>query len=601
MLEIKILQDGTIEYLTSQDIVKGGSLVDTLGVYYERPRQTNDAVTLNIELPNNLVLKPRGMWYDGRKELNGEIYEYYYYTLSSMATIVARYEIGSNIKMSTQIQNGDTIIISLPIYWHINDTVNANDNAQLTDDQFLQLVETTQRLQEFVSSCDGFNVGTVTTERTTEEPSVTIVKRYDEALNRTFTDFTFLLRDGIGIESVTFVREETDGNVYNINLTNDTSYEFKALKGVKGDIGPEGPQGNTGDAGIGITSITLKEETETGNIYNVNLSDGTKYEIKTPASNYEIIKDIPRFSGPIEPNTTLVIYADNDNISYAHNLMVDYGVFNQIGITNNPDDKYDTLIFIPKTSNDYIKIYSIKRIDKTYIIVEDYKNGVSDFSILYTSELIDNELFTFIINGIDQPFTFDCKEGWQYNELLYYSNLKDLGYNQVLSDVDDNSYNYIIKNLFGIGVLVYNKLTKRNKIYNYQLSKDISDISNNKVLSTSNLKEEFDKKSNLGGTLLWSGSWDGSGSLTVDTLSKYAIIKVVMSDNTQIILSVSGATITGGSVIYGAETSQNGYIAWALRSGDVLSSGHFNKMYHAVNGNHGSLIELSIKQIIGVC
>ena len=46
---------------------------------------------------------------------------------------------------------------------------------------------------------------------------------------------------------------------------------------------PQGPKGDTGPKGVGIVSITLKEELETGNVYTVLLSDGSSHEFVAPA------------------------------------------------------------------------------------------------------------------------------------------------------------------------------------------------------------------------------------------------------------------------------------------------------------------------------
>lgn len=112
---------------------------------------------------------------------------------------------------------------------------------------------------------------------------------------------------GVGIASITFQEETTEGNVYAITLTNGNQYLFTALKGPAGPTGETGPTGSgisveydetdgrvsvtneeasggggTGEAGTGISSITFKQAMETGNVYTIYLTDGTSYDFTAP-------------------------------------------------------------------------------------------------------------------------------------------------------------------------------------------------------------------------------------------------------------------------------------------------------------------------------
>ena len=111
--------------------------------------------------------------------------------------------------------------------------------------------------------------------------------------------------DGVGITSIVFKETDPQGNnVYTVNLSDSTHYDITCPKGAQGatgatgETGPEGPQGpqgvqgvqgpagadgTNGTDGVGITSITFKETDAQGNnIYTVNLSNSTSYDITCP-------------------------------------------------------------------------------------------------------------------------------------------------------------------------------------------------------------------------------------------------------------------------------------------------------------------------------
>lgn len=70
-------------------------------------------------------------------------------------------------------------------------------------------------------------------------------------------------KDGTGITSITYKGEDEDGgNVYTVQLTDGTSYDITAPKGDKGNTGAAGPQGPAGAPGkdgasMGITGATV--------------------------------------------------------------------------------------------------------------------------------------------------------------------------------------------------------------------------------------------------------------------------------------------------------------------------------------------------------
>ena len=91
--------------------------------------------------------------------------------------------------------------------------------------------------------------------------------------------------DGVGIQNVVFKQTTAAGNVYTINLTDGSSYDFTAPIGPKGadGAGGSGEGGGSGADGVGIQSIQLKAEADTGNTYTIILTDGNTYDFVAPA------------------------------------------------------------------------------------------------------------------------------------------------------------------------------------------------------------------------------------------------------------------------------------------------------------------------------
>ena len=90
--------------------------------------------------------------------------------------------------------------------------------------------------------------------------------------------------DGVGIKNIVFKQNTTAGNVYTINLTDGSSYDFTAPVGPKGADGSGGTGGGgSGEDGVGIQSIQLKTEADTGNTYTIILTDGSTYDFVAPA------------------------------------------------------------------------------------------------------------------------------------------------------------------------------------------------------------------------------------------------------------------------------------------------------------------------------
>lgn len=89
---------------------------------------------------------------------------------------------------------------------------------------------------------------------------------------------------GVGIKNIVFKQNTTAGNVYTINLTDGSSYDFTAPAGPKGADGSGGTGGGgSGEDGVGIQSIQLKSEADTGNTYTIILTDGSTYDFTAPA------------------------------------------------------------------------------------------------------------------------------------------------------------------------------------------------------------------------------------------------------------------------------------------------------------------------------
>lgn len=82
--------------------------------------------------------------------------------------------------------------------------------------------------------------------------------------------------------------------------------------GATGATGPQGPAGSDGDDGVGITSITFKETDASGNnVYTVNLSDNTSYDIVCPigpqGAGSSFTPRCESYSGPNAPRGSIAI------------------------------------------------------------------------------------------------------------------------------------------------------------------------------------------------------------------------------------------------------------------------------------------------------
>lgn len=83
---------------------------------------------------------------------------------------------------------------------------------------------------------------------------------------------------GIGIANIIPNGQDSTGsNIYTVLLTNGTSYNFTA---------PKGAQGIQGNTGVGISTITPNgTDINGGNIYRITLTDGSYYDFTAPKGN----------------------------------------------------------------------------------------------------------------------------------------------------------------------------------------------------------------------------------------------------------------------------------------------------------------------------
>lgn len=98
-------------------------------------------------------------------------------------------------------------------------------------------------------------------------PGAGVAVEYDETSGtvkvRNITGDDLNGEDGVGIESISFKEQLTAGNVYTITLTNGQTYEFTA------PVGPQGIRGVPGETGAGIS---VEYDTESGTVKVVNIS-----------------------------------------------------------------------------------------------------------------------------------------------------------------------------------------------------------------------------------------------------------------------------------------------------------------------------------------
>ena len=101
------------------------------------------------------------------------------------------------------------------------------------------------------------------------------------------TSTTFQVTNGNGINSITFDSLSETGNVYNVNYSNGT---IDTILAPKGPQGIQGIQGNAGTTGVGISSITYVDSNGLQDIYRINLTNNSYYDFTI--TNGAVVGDI---------------------------------------------------------------------------------------------------------------------------------------------------------------------------------------------------------------------------------------------------------------------------------------------------------------------
>lgn len=120
-------------------------------------------------------------------------------------------------------------------------------------------------------------------------------------------------------------------------------------------------------------------------------------------------------------------------------------------------------------------------------------------------------------------------------------------------------------------------------------------IHTHEIADIANLQTELDGKD---GAVLWSGSWNGTGTITVPDIAKYIILRIVLNIGGSI-LAVNGANIRGVGG-HSATTSQLLSTVDIAVSGTTLSDANILQYSHTVSSNHSSGTSRSIVQIEGL-
>lgn len=101
------------------------------------------------------------------------------------------------------------------------------------------------------------------------------IEDYGYGLDNTtvaFTDGSVIqIPNGVGIENIRLSKESETGNTYKIELTNGQSYDF---------VAPAGPTGKTGADGTSVTVSKVSESTENGGDNIILFSDGNELTVK---------------------------------------------------------------------------------------------------------------------------------------------------------------------------------------------------------------------------------------------------------------------------------------------------------------------------------
>lgn len=121
--------------------------------------------------------------------------------------------------------------------------------------------------------------------------------------------------------------------------TTDGSEAFQYITDLSGAQGIQGPQG------VGISNITLKESTASGNIYTVTMTDGSSYEITAPKGDAPTVTVGTTTTG--EPDSQASVTNSGTGGNVVLDFAIPQGAQGPQGATGDPGEKgLDYLVYI---------------------------------------------------------------------------------------------------------------------------------------------------------------------------------------------------------------------------------------------------------------
>lgn len=163
------------------------------------------------------------------------------------------------------------------------------------------------------------------------------------SIYKTYTSISAMNADAANVPDGMFVliengTDDPDSSKLYVRTT-DGSEAFQYITDLSGEPGIQGPQG------VGISNITFKESTASGNIYTVTMTDGSSYEITAPKGDAPTVTVGTTTTG--EPDSQASVTNSGTGGNVVLDFAIPQGAQGPQGATGDPGEKgLDYLVYI---------------------------------------------------------------------------------------------------------------------------------------------------------------------------------------------------------------------------------------------------------------
>lgn len=163
------------------------------------------------------------------------------------------------------------------------------------------------------------------------------------SIYKTYTSISAMNADAANVPDGMFVLiengvDDPDSSKLYVRTT-DGSEAFQYITDLSGEPGIQGPQG------VGISNITFKESTASGNIYTITMTDGSSYEITAPKGDAPTVTVGTTTTG--EPDSQASVTNSGTGGNVVLDFAIPQGAQGPQGATGDPGEKgLDYLVYI---------------------------------------------------------------------------------------------------------------------------------------------------------------------------------------------------------------------------------------------------------------